>query len=179
MDENMEKINEDGIILEVIQNFRRIASDAANEGLEIVVEECVKTAITLTFDFCKRRGYAPGALRDILLSAERDIRERCEPIAFEVKKKAAARCIRKNAVEAVLDDLIEEAGVDMTYKVRGNSSVGIAVRSPSTGQYLRFNTASSKILTPEWRARLLQDINAFFEISAHLGKIRATTTGKW
>ncbi len=171
------KYDENVIIDSVITEFRQFANNAANEGREIVVGKCVEEAIASTFHFYKRRGYAPEAIRDILMSAERDILQRCEPIVFEVKKKATARSIRKNAVEAVLDDLIEEGGLDMTYKVRGNSSVGIAVRSPSTGQYLRFSAASSKILTPEWRARLLQDIKAYFEISAHLGKIRTTTKG--
>lgn len=173
------KITEYEIIEAVIKEVRLIVNQFESVGREIVLNECVDKAIESVFERYRASWNDASLLRDVLISADQDIRKRCEPIVFEARKHYMTFGIRKTTVELVLDDFIQESGMDLTYKVRRNNSVGIAVRVPSTGQYLRFNTSYSKIISEKWRSKLQESIQEVFSACEHLGRIRTTANGEF
>ncbi len=164
----------DKIIDTILSNFREKVLSARKAGVYIDIEDIFETAVARTVYTFKRQKLDEKEVRRHIWTEEEAIRERCRKIVLELEKRDRLLDIRKTGVGSLLDEFAENSQYRISYKLRGNSTVGIKVTIPFTGQKLCFNTSFKKVLSDGWQDSVRKDIDEFMGLVDRLGRIRIT-----
>lgn len=165
----------DRIIDTVLSQFRDIVRPIVKGGHGVNIDDCLEKAMSAArteLGIKKIR-----EVRECIWPEEENIRSTCRQIVVEMEKRGRLLDIRKTSIGATLDEFIEASGLEMTYKLRDNNSVGLSFRIPSTGQYLIVNTSFSRALSPNWLERTGEDVKEFIAISQRLGRMKVSWHG--
>ena len=161
----------DIVIDTVLKKFREVARPAVQGGRNVSIDDCLERAILLARSDLRREHIGEKAIRERIWPDEDDIRGMCRKIVFEMEKRGSLLDIRKTSVNAILEDFAVDSGLDMTWKLHDNSTVGFSVKIGPM-QYLRFSASFSKVLNQEWLDRTGKDLKELLVISSRLGRIR-------
>ena len=161
----------DIVIDTVLKKFREAARPAVQSGRSVNIDDCLERAIFAARTDLRHEHVSEREIRQRIWPEEESIRETCRKIVFEMEKRGSLMDIRKTSIEAVLEDFAVRNGLDMTYKLRDNSTVGFCVKIQPM-QFLRFSASFLKVLSQEWMDKTGQDLKEFLAISSRLGRIR-------
>lgn len=160
------------IVDTVLAQFRDVVRPIIKSGRSVNIDACLEKAISGTrFEL---RDISMKEIRQRIWPEEENIRSMCQKIIVEMEKRGRLLDIRKTSIAAILDEFIERSGLEMTYKLRDNSSVGLCFRIPSTRQYLIVNTSFSKMLSSDWLERTGEDVKKFIAISQRLERMKVS-----
>jgi len=167
----------DKIIDALLSSFREQVRPLIMRGSPVNLDENLEYAIFAT----KRRFRADGVkemsekvIRMHIRTNKDQVLNLCRKIIFEIEKRERLLDIRKTGVGSLLDDFARRSQYNVQYKLRGNSTVGITVRIPSTGQRLIFNSSFKKVMSDGWLDALQKDLDEFMGLVDKFGRIRVT-----
>lgn len=169
------KKTEDVVIDTIVRCFCEVARPIVRRGGSLGFENCLQTAVSEARLELKREHHIDSGEFKARLWAEEDtIRELCRKRVLEMEKRGNLLSIRKTSAAAILDGFRESSGLEMTYRLRDNSSAGLCFKIPSTGQYLIVNTSFSKLMSPVWLENMEADVKEFIAISERLGRMKVS-----
>ena len=165
----------DLILDTLLGSFRSLARIAVQQGHGVNLDRCLEGAIAETRSELRKHRINEKEIRERIWPEEDSIREKCRKIIIELEKRVNLLDIRKTSVDAILENFVSRTGIDMTYKLRDNNSVGFVVKLKPSGQYLKFNASFSKVLSQDWNDKMEKDLGELMEIASRLGRIRVSS----
>ncbi len=165
----------DKIIDALLSAFREQVRPLILRGTPVNIDSNMEYAI-----FATKRCLRAGGDKEINektirthIGTNRDqIMNQCRKIILEIEKRERLLDIRKTGVGALLDDFSQRSQYNVQYKLRGNSTVGITVRIPTTGQKLIFNSSFKKVMSDGWLYALQKNLDEFMSLVEKFGRIR-------
>jgi hypothetical protein len=164
----------DKLIDTIVRNFREIVRPLIQRGSGVDFEKCLEKSVLRTRYDLRKDGYSEKLFFEHIWPEEDSIRRKCRKVILEIEKRYSLMEIRKTSIRAILDDFSANSVFSFSYRLRDNNTVGFSVKIPATGQYLMFSASYSKVLSEDWRAGTVKDIQAFLDISGRLGRIKVS-----
>ena len=164
----------DIVIDTIVRNFRAIVRPLIQRGSGVDFEKCLEKSVLRTRFDLRKDGYNEKSIFEHIWPEEEDLRQKCRKVILEIEKRNSLMEIRKTSIRAVLDDCAANSGLSFSYRLRDNNTVGFSVKIPATGQYLMFSASYSKVLSEDWRAGAVKDIQNSLNIFGRLGRIKVS-----